>query len=49
MPHFVVTEQEKQLRSDGVQIECLDYATAIEHDGTSLIVTTKKGTQYQAD
>lgn len=49
MPHFVVTELEKQLRSDGVQIECLDYATAIEHDGTSLIVTTKKGIQYQAD
>ncbi|MGP8305277.1 NADH:flavorubredoxin reductase NorW [Vibrio sp. YIC-376] len=49
LPDFVATALEKQLRSDGVQIECLDYVTSIERSDSGLIATTSKGSRYQTD
>ncbi|MBM7455441.1 nitric oxide reductase FlRd-NAD(+) reductase [Oceanisphaera litoralis] len=49
MPDFVATALEKQLRSDGVQIECLDYVTAIDRNENNLVVTSHKGMRCEAD
>lgn len=49
MPDFVATALEKQLRNNGVQVECLDSVTSINRLDNYLSVTTKKGIHYQTD
>ncbi len=49
MPDFVATSLEKQLRADGVQIDCLNYVVSIEHQDNGLMVTTKTGIKHRVD
>lgn len=49
IPDFVATALEKQLRSDGMQMDCLSYVTAIERSDSGLSVTTSNGTEYAVD
>ena len=49
MPDFVATALEQQLRSDGMQMDCLSYVTAIDRSADGLSVTTSNGTQYDTD
>ncbi|WP_375749233.1 NADH:flavorubredoxin reductase NorW [Vibrio sp. HN007] len=49
LPEFVSTELEKQLRSDGVRVECLDYVVSVQHQSDVLIATTNKGFCYSID
>ncbi len=49
MPDFVATALEKQLRSEGMKMDCLSYVTAIERSDSGLSVTTSNGSRYDAD
>lgn len=49
MPDFVATALEKQLRNDGVQIECLDYVITVEYAQGGLVAITSKGARYKTD
>jgi nitric oxide reductase FlRd-NAD(+) reductase len=49
LPDFVATALEKQLRNDGVQVECRNYVISVEHRQNGLIIATNTGSQYQTD
>ncbi|MBR9789360.1 MAG: NADH:flavorubredoxin reductase NorW [Vibrionaceae bacterium] len=49
LPDFVATALEKQLRNDGVQVECRNYVTSVEHSENGLIITTNTGSRHQTD
>ncbi|PMH44819.1 NADH:flavorubredoxin oxidoreductase [Vibrio sp. 10N.286.49.B3] len=49
LPDFVSTQLEKQLRQEGVSVECLSYATELNHANGALEVISNKGLSYQVD
>ncbi len=49
LPGFLSTMPESYLRSKGMLIDCLNYATAINHSRKGLQVQTCNGTEYHVD
>lgn len=49
LPDFVASALEKQLRNDGMHMDCLSYVTAIERSASGLSVTTSNGSVYDTD